>query len=138
MNCKDKYTEKEIKEESKRKFETNDNWPPMSQIKGPGGKFFYEFKARIPVQDTLKGAYGGFESGDWYPLPDRTIPEEKYPPLTDYRLKKYRMCKNLSDINYPNPGWELHKNVVKKDCDPVYIKEDKVYKNKKVIFFKQY
>ncbi len=135
MNCKDKYTEKEIKEESKRKFDINDNWPPMSQIKGPGGKFFYEFKARIPVQDTfLKGAYGGFESGDWYPLPDRTIPEEKYPPLTDYRLKKYRMCKNLSEINYPETGWELHKNVVKKDCDPVYRKEDKVYKNKKVIF----
>jgi hypothetical protein len=135
MNCKDKYTEKEIKEEGERKFEINDKWPSMSQVKGPGNKVFYEFKARTPVQDTfLKGAYGGFESGDWYALPDRTIPEEKYPPLTDYRLKKYRLCKNLSDINYPNPGWELHKNVVKKDCNPVYRKEDKVYRNKKVIF----
>jgi hypothetical protein len=135
MNCKDKYTEQEIKEEGERKFEINDKWPSMSQVKGPGNKVFYEFKARTPVQDTfLKGAHGGFESGDWYALPDRTIPEEKYPPLTDYRLKKYRLCKNLSDINYPNPGWELHKNVVKKDCNPVYRKEDKVYKSKKIIF----
>ena len=67
MNCKDKYTEKEIKEEGERKFEINDKWPSMSQVKGPGNKVFYEFKARTPVQDTfLKGAHGGFESGDWY------------------------------------------------------------------------
>ena len=133
-NCKDKYTEKEIKEESERKFEINEQWPSMSQVKGPGNKIFYEFKSRVPVQDTfLKGDYGGFESGNWYPIPGKTIAEEKYPPLTDYRLKKYRLCKNLSEINYPNPGWELHKNVVKKDCDPVYIKEDKVFKNKKIV-----
>jgi len=135
MNCKDKYTEKQIKEESERKFEINDNWPSTSQVKGPGGKFFYEFKSRVAVQDPfLKGDHGGFESGDWYQMPDRTTPEEKYPPLTDYRLQKYRLCKNLSEINYPNPGWQLHKNVVKKDCDPVYRKENKVFKNKKVIF----
>tara|TARA_Y100000739_G_scaffold228956_1_gene242173 strand:- start:10579 stop:12201 length:1623 start_codon:yes stop_codon:yes gene_type:complete len=134
-NCKDKYNEKEIKEESERTFEINDQWPSMSQVKGPGNKIFYEFKSRIPLQDTFfKGDYGGFESGDWHPLPDKTIAEEKYPPLTDYRLKKYRLCKNLSEINYPNPGWELHKNVVKKDCDPVYIKENKVFKNKKIVF----
>ena len=53
MNCKDKYTEKEIKEESERKFDINDNWPSMSQIKGPGDKLFYEFKSRVPVQDSF-------------------------------------------------------------------------------------
>ena len=134
-NCKSSYTEKEVIDESERNFQMNENWPSMDNIKEPGNKLFFETKSRIAAQDTnLISKYGGFESKNWHLLPGKETAEEKYPPLTDYRLKKYRLCKNLSEINYPNPGWKLHKNVVTRDCDPVYKKENKVFESKRVIF----
>tara|TARA_Y100000389_G_C17470952_1_gene530737 strand:+ start:10942 stop:14421 length:3480 start_codon:yes stop_codon:yes gene_type:complete len=131
VNCKEKYTEQEIKDEYEKNFDLNKDWPKKDQIKGPGNVKYYEYKKRTTVGEAK---YGGFESGDWYSLKDKTTTEEKYPPITDFREKKYRLCKPLSDIKYPNKGWNLHENVIKKDCTPVYKKEDKLYSSKKVIF----
>ena len=130
VNCKENYTEQEIKDEYEKKFDINEDWPRQDQIKGPGDVKYYEYKKRTKVGEAK---YGGFESGEWYPLDDKTVAEEKYPPITDYR-EKYRLCKSLSDINYPNKGWNLHENVIKKNCTPVYKKEDKFYASKRVIF----
>lgn len=134
-NCKSSYTEKEVVDASKRNFEINEKWPSMDNISSSGNKIYFETKTRTKSQGPgLIAKYGGFESNEWYELAGKETPEEKYPPLTDYRLKKYRLCKNLSEINYPNPGWKLHKNVVTKDCNPVYRKENKIFKSKKFIF----
>ena len=91
VNCKENYTEQEIKDEYEKKFDINEDWPRQDQIKGPGDVKYYEYKKRTKVGEAK---YGGFESGEWYPLDDKTVAEEKYPPITDYREKNID-CVNL-------------------------------------------
>ena len=132
--CSEGYTQKQLLNESTKKFERDSNLPGYieeerkdeDRIIGPGDRTIYRYKTRKVKRNSK---HGGIPVGKWYSSTG-DVSREKY----DYRLKGYDECPGVREaiekIKSNDTEWK-NLNLVAiepKDCKPVFTWNKKWYK----------